>query len=262
MQIEMPSKSKTDVAIKCVSKVLTPIVRWLIKSGVGYKDFSLIFKRIFYEQAIIETQVNNIKATDSALSLLAGLNRRDVTYFKENHFEFEETYKISVSSRVLTLWLQKKWAKKIKISNNPVSFETLAREISQDTHPKTVLLHLESLGLITVVGECVSLNAESFTPSQDTLKCQVLLAESLTNHINAGIVNIFQQPNTFLEQAINAENLSSESVEELRRFSTDLWKELSNNLLNKAVELSEHDNTSDTKPMRKFTFGVYQYNDD
>lgn len=258
MQIQFLSKS--EIAIKCVSKLMTPIVNWLIKSGVGYKDFSPILKKIFFEQALIEAQNTKSKTTDSSLSLLAGLNRRDISSFKETPMTMNELHTISVSSRVVTLWVQKKWAKKIKFSNADISFETLAKEVSQDTHPKTVLLDLERLGLITIEDDEVILNAESFTPSQNSTKCQILLAKSASDHLNAGLINTFTAPNSFLEQSINADELSPESVEALKKMSTELWKNLSIQLLDKAIELAEQDKHKENANNR-FTFGVYEYHE-
>ncbi|MCA4791174.1 DUF6502 family protein [Acinetobacter towneri] len=257
----MPNQlAKSFIAIKCVSKIMAPIVYWLIKSGVGYKDFHPILKRIFFEQAVTESQKNNYKITDSSLSLLAGLNRRDINHFKENEQSNLEEEALSISSRVVTLWVQKKWDKKIAFNGSPISFEILSKEISQDTHPRTVLLDLERLGLISEVGNTVILHAESFTPSNDSAKCQSLLSHSVNDHLQSGLTNIFEKPNTFLEQTLNADELSPESIEELRLLSTQLWKEFSSKLLDKAIECSERDKGK-LNAYYRFSLGVYQYND-
>lgn len=54
--------AKSFIAIKCVSKIMIPLVSWLIKSGVGYKDFHLTLKRIFFEQALAESKKVTIKS--------------------------------------------------------------------------------------------------------------------------------------------------------------------------------------------------------
>lgn len=257
----MPNQlPKSSIALKCASKIMAPIVSWLIKCGVGYKDFHTIVKRVFFEQALKESQIKKTKITDSSLSLLAGLNRRDIIYFKDNP-ETEDTYQtLSISSRVVTLWLQKKWDKRIPLNGDPISFETLSKEISQDTHPRTVLLDLQRLGLVSEIGNTVILHAESFTPSNDSDKCQNLLAQSVYDHLQAGLTNTFDIPNTFLEQTLIADTLTLESIEELRNYSNQLWKDFSHKLLDKAIECCEKDKDKSNAQYR-FSLGVYQYNE-
>lgn len=252
--------NRASIAQKCISKLMAPIALWLIKSGVGYKDFDNSIKRIFYEQAIKESKKHGYKITDSSLSLLAGLNRRDIIFFKEHPTISENTQTMSISSRIITLWVQKKWKTTIPITGENISFEKLSKEISQDTHPKTVLLELERLGLIKIDNHNAVLLSESFTPSKDSDKCQPLLSRAVTDHINSGLVNIFNTPNSHLQQALYVDSLSKESVKELAATSEKLWKNMSSELLDKAVELSNKDIENDDADYR-FTLGIYEYHE-
>lgn len=251
---------KSEIAIKYVLKIMGPLVLWLIKSGVGYKDFSSKLKRIFYDQAQSEVARLEIKSTDSSLSLLAGLNRRDVIFFRDTPVSEDISKMSSTSSKVITLWIQKRWDKKINFNGNNNSFECLAREVSQDTHPRTIFLDLQRLGLVTEIGDTVILLADSFTPSNDFAECQNLLSTSVTDHLNSGISNIFEKKNSFLEQHLYADELSPESIEELKALSNQLWRELSHKLLDKAIECSEKDKGK-LDAYYRFSLGIYQYNE-
>lgn len=260
--IDMPDTylEKSEIAIKYVSKVMEPLALWLIRSGVGYKDFNSNLKRIFYKQSLNESQRLGVKVTDSSLSLLAGLNRRDVTFFKDAPISDPIIQTLSTSSRVITLWIQKKWDKKIAFSGNINSFEALAKEVSQDTHPRTILSDLQRLGLVTEIGNTVILLSDSFTPSNSLSKCQSLLSISVTDHLNSGLVNIFEEKNSYLEQNLHADELSPESIEELRILSNELWRELSHKLLDKAIECSNRDKGK-LNAYYRFSLGIYQYNE-
>jgi hypothetical protein len=59
------------------------IARWLIHSGVGYTDFVAALKPIFYDQALAELERIQQNKTDSAVSLLSGLHRKDVSAFRQ-----------------------------------------------------------------------------------------------------------------------------------------------------------------------------------
>lgn len=253
--------NKASTALKYVSKTMAPLVSWLIRCGVGYKDFDTNVRRIFFEQATEECKRNHHKVTDSSLSLLAGLNRRDIIFFKENPSIHTTTQAMSISSRVVTLWVQKKWGNIIPFGGAPISFEHLSKEISQDTHPKTVLIELERLGLVEIVNNDVKLLSESFTPTKDTDQCQQLLSAAVTDHLNAGLVNIFDFPNTHLQQALYADGLTEESIKELKSLGERLWKNLSAELLDKAIELSDND-FEKVGANHRFTLGIYEFHKD
>ena len=58
--------------------IAQPLVAWLVRSGVGYAEFAAALKPVFLAQAMAEAQRLGHKPTDSALSLLSGLHRKDV----------------------------------------------------------------------------------------------------------------------------------------------------------------------------------------
>lgn len=251
----------SDIAKKNVLKVMQPLVSWLIKSGVGFSEFSQALKPLFFTQSIKELELSDQKTTDSSISLLSGLNRREVSDFKKTLTdEIPTNSPVNISARVVTLWIQKQWSKQIQVSGQEVSFETLAKEVSQDKHPRAILTELHRLGLITEVANTVILHTESFTPSNSLSYSQKLLAQSTSDHISSGISNIFVAPNLFLEQNIHADELTEESVLQLKNYGNELWKEMSQKMLNKALEYTKQDEGKSTAHHR-FSLGVYQFNE-
>ena len=61
-----------------VLHVLRPLVRPLVHQGVTYPALAAALKRIFLDEARRELQRRGMVATDSALTLLSGVHRRDV----------------------------------------------------------------------------------------------------------------------------------------------------------------------------------------
>ena len=59
-------------------QVMRPLALWLMRSGVGHASFSAALKPLFLECAREELLRNQGKVSDSALSLLCGLHRKDV----------------------------------------------------------------------------------------------------------------------------------------------------------------------------------------
>ncbi len=69
--------------LKQVLALMDYLSQWLIRSGVGYTEFSAALKPIFYQQALQELERIDQKPTISAISLLSGLHRKDVSAYKE-----------------------------------------------------------------------------------------------------------------------------------------------------------------------------------
>lgn len=254
--------AQSNIALKNVLKIMGPLVSWLLKSGVGYSKFSQALKYVFYYEAKKELEYLKQKKTDSSISLLSGINRREVCLFNQKHPEqLKTTYSSpSIPARIVTLWIQKKWHKQIAFNGEEVSFETLAKEISQDKHPRAMLQELIRLGLVTESNNTVFLHTESFTPSNSLSYSQKLLSQSVFDHLSCGISNIFISQNMYLEQNLQANELTEESIQELKDYSNQLWQEYSQKMINKALQCTQRDE-GNVNACHRFSLGIYQNND-
>lgn len=87
-------------------------MHWLVKSGIGYAEFSMALRSLFYNEALKELEHLNQKKTDSSISLLSGLNRRDVSALRSGKRRryrliqaYTDTLPISVPARDVALWV-------------------------------------------------------------------------------------------------------------------------------------------------------------
>ena len=58
--------TKPHHVLGAVLRVMAPLARWLIRSGIGYTEFAAALKPIFLEEAQRESQRSNGKTRDSA----------------------------------------------------------------------------------------------------------------------------------------------------------------------------------------------------
>src|SRR3954463_12053224 len=72
----MPSRSA--IILASVLRAFKPLVRLLMRHGVAYPAFASALKQVFLEAAAEELAAAGKKQTDSAISLLSGVHRRDV----------------------------------------------------------------------------------------------------------------------------------------------------------------------------------------
>ena len=87
-------------------KVLTPLVRVMIRYGFSYGTFSEIARSVFVEQVYKQLQRENQKATASAVSALTGLSRKEVSRLsKGGDAELVETeQKRNRAAQVMSGW--------------------------------------------------------------------------------------------------------------------------------------------------------------
>jgi hypothetical protein len=62
----------TETTLEHVISIMPQLIHWLIKSGIGYNEFTTALKALFYNEAIKELESIKQKKTDSAISLLSG----------------------------------------------------------------------------------------------------------------------------------------------------------------------------------------------
>ncbi|MCH7351037.1 MULTISPECIES: DUF6502 family protein [unclassified Acinetobacter] len=251
-----------ETTLESIFPMMQHIARWLIHSGVGYTDFVAALKPIFYAQALAELDRIQQNKTDSAVSLLSGLHRKDVSAFRQQTHQNEtETpnFAISVPARVIARWIALDLPHQIPVSGEENSFEALVRHISTEKHPRSILFELQRLGVVEQTGQNVILQQNSFTPNNQMQESKTLFSANLSDHLAAGIDNfISEKPFTHLEQAVHAEKLTAQSVEALRQLSIELWQDMAKQLLNAAIQHCEQDQEKDDAHYQ-FRFGVYQY---
>ena len=113
---------------------------------MGYGEFAAALKPVFLEMALAEVARDGAKLTDSALSLLSGLHRKDVRalapVLKGTADPSAALGKPSPASQVATRWLTNGWPETLPVAGPAPSFEALARSVSTDLHPRSVLQEL------------------------------------------------------------------------------------------------------------------------
>lgn len=255
----------TETTLEHVVSIMPQLIHWLIKSGIGYNEFSTALKALFYNEAIKELDVIKQKKTDSAISLLSGLNRRDVRSFCQLYGEyqlvnqFDLQLPISVPARVVGMWINQKLPQQIPFQGDQSSFESLVKQISSEKHPKSILLELKRLGIVIEDEDSIILQNSSFTPDPQADESKQLFTQNISDHLSAGISNLTKNSN-FLEQAIVADELSQESVEKLNQLSVDLWNLMSKAVISAAIDYCKLDE-NDSAANKRFRLGIYQYDE-
>lgn len=261
---------------KPLFRLLRPVVRWALRSGIDYREFMQEAKPVFLEAAVQELERTQTKVTDSSLSLLSGLHRKDVKAWREAQTLVTNAAgdvvphvagqrRPSLPAQLVARWLGSESALTLPLAGEAPSFTAMAQTLSTDVHPRALLSELERQGVVQVDAQrqTVTLSQRAYMPdakSAEDHTAQDLLADSVCDHLAAGMHNLGAPPqDRHLEQSVFADGLSRESVDALERLSTKLWMDAMAQLVRAATPLCEHDEPRGGK--QRFRMGMFTYRD-
>jgi Family of unknown function (DUF6502) len=246
--------------------LMAPIALWLLRSGVSYPVFAEMLKAVFVNAAAGELARADTKPTQSALSLLSGVHRKDVRALGETPAVALSPPRPPLSQQVFTRWLTD--ARYRGADGKPRalaragarrSFEGLCAELSSDVHPRAVLDELLRLGLVALDGERVVVRATSFVPSARLDEMTAVMSANVADHIAAAVSNLSSNGPEFLEHSIYADGLTVASIEQLHHVAGQAWSRAFDTVVAEARERVEHDFHSDGE--QRMRFGVYFYSE-
>jgi hypothetical protein len=261
-------QSRSTIALGCVLKVMRPLAGLLLRHGVGYPAFAAALKQVFLSAAADELQRLGRKQTDSALSLLSGVHRRDVrnlARLEPARLAMDEP--MNLASQVASRWLTDpqyldRHGRPLALPRTGAqpSFDTLAAEVSSDVRPRAILDELVRLGMAGEDEGTVRLLAPGFVPRGGLAEMSALFSDNLHDHAAAAVSNI-EGDHNYLEQAIFSDELTPESVRHLRSASTRVWREAFNTVMRETQARFDHDRATSSPGQRnqRIRFGVYFY---
>ena len=261
-----PSAEHAELALREAVGLMAPIAQWLLRSGVSYPAFTEVLKSVFVEAARGELGRDNAKATQSALSMLSGVHRKDVRTIIETPGPSRTTPVPTLPSQVFTRWLTDRryrdangQPRALLRSGGRRSFDSLCREISNDVHPRTVLEELLRLGRVGIDGAHVVVLADAFVPSSRIDEMTSLFTANASDHLAAAVGNITRNDPKFLEQSIYADRLTPASADLLHASARLAWARAFDKMVTLAQSRVDHDAGSDGN--MRVRFGVYFFSE-
>lgn len=270
-------QSQSTLALTAVLRVFKPLARFLLRHGVAYPAFAAALKQVFLEAARAELQSTGRKQTDSAVSLLSGVHRRDVRTLAgaaaAGAASAAPEEPKNLASQVVARWLSD--PDYLDQDGEPLplarygpapSFDALVTATSGDIRARTMLAELERLGIAQTVDSLVLLLAPGFAPRQGFAETVALLRDNLHDHVAAATLNVDGDHN-YLEQSVFVDELTADSVHHLHAVSARVWRQAFRTVMREAQARFDHDQlhaTADER-MHRARFGSYFYaakNDD
>lgn len=249
--------------------LLRPLVRLMIARGVTAPSFYRLLKSVYVEVAHRDFRIDDAPPTDSRISLLTGVHRRDVRAILSDTDDSWQTArsKTVTFATVLGQWIARPdyqnadgTPKILPRTGRPGDdFESLVQDISRDIRPRTILDELMRQGLVedTEDGQLRVTPAALAGPSSDEDKV-VFFAANVGDHLAAAAENLITDPAPFLERAVFYNRLTPDAVDKLETRAREKGQVLLEDLNTESSRL-QRDAAADNTARERYRFGLYFY---
>jgi hypothetical protein len=255
-----------------IRHLLRPLVRLLLLHGISFTIFSELVKAAYVKVAEDEFRLDAKPQTDSRVSLLTGIHRREVNRLRnEAVAEISLPQRASMSALLLTIWSghpeyldeqgQPIPLPRLASKAEEQSFESLVQSVSKDFRSRVVLDEWLRQGIITLDSDDrVHLNADAFVQPQDMAEKVYYFGQNIHDHLAATVHNLSGGAPPFLERCVFYDKLSADSVKELADYSRSVGVRSLHSVNKRAAELQQRDRQK-TDAIYRANFGVYQYSE-
>jgi hypothetical protein len=234
-QIPAGSKEKKRSAIR---RMLYPVVRWLIASGITFPTIHRMLKQLYVDAAEREFALPFKRLTDSRVSLVTGLHRKEVSQLRDRRKDSVELGAVEGTpvTRVLGRWMGDPAYLFPDGSPKPLiykaddpevtTFTALVCDLGPDVPPRSILDELLRLGLVELSADgIVTLLREVNIPAADADGKLTLLGSDPAEMFSTIVHNIERPQEPWLQRKVAYDNIGSDALPALRQEARQLGEE-------------------------------------
>jgi hypothetical protein len=277
-----PHTGPSPALVKALRQALRPLLRVMLARGITLPYITELIKTLLVEVAESDFRLDGKPATDSRVSLLTGVHRKDVNRLRHgSNGAATDVEKIppvvSLGAQLVAQWLGHPQflnaeGQPLPLARNvseggAQSFEALVASLNSDIRSRVVLDEWLRLGVVNLDEQrMVCLNTQAFVPAQGFDEKAFYFGHNLHDHAAAAAHNLLGQEPPFLERSLHFSGLSPDAITELAAQSKKLGMQALV-AVNKAAMAREKqtDNRKEAlgelppDPLQRMTFGIYFY---
>jgi hypothetical protein len=259
-------ESADQALLRACRSVLAPLARLAMARGLRHAQLDELLRGAFVEAAREAHSQWPAQRSVSRVSAATGLNRREVARLMNT--AAPEPARRSLATELFTRWLSDPSLRRKGVplhalprQGRKTSFETLARSVTKDVHPRTLLQEMSRLGLARhdEASDTVVLLRDSFVPTGDERRMLGFLGHNVGDHLSAAVDNVLADGTRHLEQAMFANALSADSVERLAPVVREQWQVLLRDLAPVVQQMIDADDLNGRARSRRLRVGMFAY---
>lgn len=266
----MQSPTLPPSLLRALRRVMRPLVRLMLRKGVTYTVFADLLKEVFVDVADREFRLDDKAPSDSRISLLTGVHRKDVRRLRsENEISTSALPEnITLGAQLVNAWTtcgpfctgagQARPLPRLASVGGDCSFDALVAHISTDIRARVVLDEWLRLGVVRLdEQDCVHLEAQAFVPQKGFDEKAAYLGHNLHDHASAAVHNLSGEGQPFFERSVHYDALAPVSVDTLREAVAGEGMQMLLNFSRLAADLEDLDLPAEQR--QRITIGLYFY---
>lgn len=260
--------------VRALQQVLRPLVRLMLARGITYTYLCDLLKALFVDVAERDFRLDGKTPTDSRVSLVSGVHRKDVSRLRQllRTPDAAAPTVVTLGAQLVARWMGHplyqtsdglpRSLARLASEGGEQSFEALVASVNSDIRSRVVLDEWLRLGVVHLDADGrVQLNAAAFVPSRGADEKAHYLGLNLADHASASVHNLLGGEPAFMERSVHYTGLSPASVEQLAVLSGQLGMQalLAVNQAAMAAEVADASAEPAPAARQRMTFGVYFY---
>ncbi len=250
MTEQNPPTDPAAPLLAALRELLVPLAQLAVARGVPHAPVDELLRAAFVAAAHAAHPTLPEHRRVSRVSAATGINRREVVRLGAQAGAAPAPVK-SHASEAFAHWTthpdytdkrgRPRRLPRVATDGATPSFDTLARTVTRDMHPRSLLEELLRLGLATLDAkrDTVELVRDAFVPRGDEARMLGFLGANVGDHLSAAVSNVLSEGKdgvpadrpTHFEQAMFASGLSEPSLVGLRSAITAQWRRLTAELV-------------------------------
>lgn len=239
--------------LAALRRLLRPLVQFLLTQQFQYPMLAAVLKELYVEVADREFPLKGKSQTDSRVSLLSGVHRKEVRRLRSEPPEEDvPPASVTIGAQLVLLWTSSPEFQTADGRARPLprtsdekhepSFEKLVVSVSKDIRPRSVLDEWLRLGVAHVDEDGrVCLNTEAFVPVRGFEEKAFYFGRNLRDHIASATHNLTGGDPPLFERSVYYGGLSEESARELQTLASELGMEALQTVNRRASTLKKRD---------------------
>jgi hypothetical protein len=288
--IDRPQPVPPASLLKAARRLLRPLVRLMMLSGVTFPVLADTLRRLYVEIAVNDVLTEPKARTDSRISLLTGVHRKEIRRLREMPADNAGAPDIvTLASQIVARWvgtarfvdangrplplpriggeganLGPSADKSPDFDTRPPSFDKLVESVTTDIRPRAVLDDLLGHDVVFMdAADCVQLNTDAFIPRPGREEQLFYFARNLHDHVAAAAANISAaEAPPFLDRSVHYDGLTPTQVQTLREYARAAAMRVLLDVNRLAQELTEATPGSQPTQPRRINFGIYVFDED
>ena len=255
---------------KAVTKVLSPLVRLLLRHGVSHAEFANWAKQAYITEASEHFGIEGKPPTVSRMAIMTGINRKEVKRIRELPSEVDTGVgKHHRAVRVVTGWLQDQEFQNsrgkpliLRYGEPKDSFNQLVKRYGGDVPARAMLDELERVGTVEHLHGKVSLRHKGYVPHQSESALLDIFATSASDLLTTLEHNLHRTDQRRLQMSVAYDDVTTAGKDEFRKLSAEKGMSLLKALDRSLAEVDRGSNPTVTgEGHHRVGLGIYWIED-